>query len=443
VFGLAPRSDFQGMADVIQPQYMCETNYETFQAALPNAIKMAAKFPSAHPQKVDRLDAVAHLIKLGADPMMVMEIYGEEVTPMQRAIEYGDPQTIKCVRDAMTVFAKKPPLILYSDIDSFQDDQIVKKLPVALIFPGTGSQYVGMLKEVKDLEPCQVLIEKANSVLGYDILDLCMNGPEEKLEDTRYCQPAMFLANACAVEKLRMNKPDLVSRVQAAGGLDVGEYNAVHFSGMMDFELTMRMVRARADACAAEVKKTPQATISIAGLDLQVVKRLCEEAAKKAGTMQDGQEEICQVAQQLFPKGYTCAGTKKAVEILKAAAEKNGALQARYMKVPAAFHTPVMASAGSKLNKALRANIGTMTFPQVDVYTNVRGSYQRAGTDPREINMDLTGQVSNQVLWSGCIEAMIGQGITEFYECGPMKQLKAMMKRINQDAWEKTTSVPV
>lgn len=422
----------------MQPNYLCETNWTIFQADLPHAIKMAAKFPSGHPMKSDRLEHVTNLILSGADPTRTQDIYGEQCTSLQRAIEFGDPQTIQAIKDAMKKFASGPPLVIVQDPELLREDESQKKLPVALIFPGQGSQYVGMLSDCKDLEPCQRLIERAKEVLGYDILDLCLNGPESKLEETKYCQPALFLANACAIEKLRLENPNLVNRVQAVAGLSLGEYNAICFSGMMDFDLCLRMVRTRADAMDAEARRTPQAVISVAGLDLAVLKTLCEQSAKRAGP-----DEVCVVASQLFPKGYTCSGSKKAVEILKAACENEGALQARFMKTSCAFHSDLMSAAGVRLNKALRANVATMTFPKCDLYMNVTGSYRRAGTDPREINMDLTAQVSSPVLWQAAVEEMIKQGITDFYECGPMKQMKAMMKRIDTAAWEKTKNYNV
>jgi len=431
------------MTEVIQPNFICETNWTIFQVDLAHAIKMAAKFPSNHPMKCDRLEFISNLILNGADPMKTQDIYGEKCTAMSRAIEYGDPQTIQTIKNAMMKFASGPPLIIVHDPECLREDESTKKLPVALIFPGQGSQYVGMLADCKDLEPCRKLIERAKELLGYDILDLCLNGPESKLEETKYCQPALFLANACAVEKLRLENPSLLNRVQAVAGLSLGEYNAVYFSGMMDFELCLRMVRTRADAMDAESRQTPQAVISVAGLDLAVLKTLCEQSAKRAGRTPDGQDEVCVVATQLFPKGYTCSGSKKAMEILKAACENEGALQARSLKTTCAFHTDLMSVAGVKLNKALRANVAAMTFPKCDMYMNFTGSYKRAGTDPREINMDLTAQVSSPVLWQQLVEEMIKQGITDFYECGPMKQLRAMMKRIDSPAWEKTKNYTV
>jgi [acyl-carrier-protein] S-malonyltransferase len=423
------------------PTFVCETNYELFQDDLPHAIKICARFPPNHLAKSNRLSAVYNLIMHGADPMKSMPIEGEQTTPMQRAIDYGDPMTIKVIKNAMEKFAKEPPLIVIEDIDMFKEDRKLQKLPVAIMFPGQGSQYVGMLRELQNLEPCKKLISQANEILGYNILELCLNGPEEKLEETKYCQPAIFLANACALEKLRMDKPEVVERASATAGLSLGEYNALCFSGVISFEDCLRIVRVRADSMHEESKKRPQLMASVAGLSGPVLEECCAEAAKRV-TTSDGQPAVCVIANHLFPKGYSVSGDRDAIHELKTLCEKAGALQCRELKTAGAFHTKYMEPAGLKVLKSLRAKVTDMNFPKCDIYMNVRGAPQRAGTDPRELNYDLAAQVASPVLWQQGIEEMIKNGITEFYECGPMKQLKAMMKRINQDAWENTTSVP-
>ncbi|CAJ1437928.1 unnamed protein product, partial [Effrenium voratum] len=350
-------------------------------------------------------DMDSHVAKQirGADPEQVMPIQGEEVTPLQRAVQYGDPMTVQRIKLAMEQASKEPPLIILPDVDARMEGNKQQKLPVAILFPGQGSQYVKMLAEVKDLEPCKRLIDKANSILGYDLLDLCLNGPEEKLEETKFCQPAMFLANCCALEKLRLDQPEVVENCSATAGLSLGEYNAIWFSGMLSFEECLKVVRVRADAMQEESTRAPQAMISVAGLDLQVLEGLCEKAARQVGEIAD-REAVCKVANHLFPKGYTCSGDKPAVEKLKGLCEQEGALQARYLKTSGAFHTSLMEPAGVKLLKALRVRVTDMSFPRVDVYMNVRGAPQRAGTDPREINYDLAAQVSNPVLWSSSIQ---------------------------------------
>lgn len=425
----------------MQPRFVSEYNYACFQADLPRALLTSSKCSPQHPQKESRLEFVEYLILQGADAKKVMKIQGEDVSPLQWAQKYGDPMTTDRLRKAISRAAEEPPLIILPDVDA-RVESTTKKLPVAILFPGQGSQYVKMLAEVQHLEPCRKLIDKANSILGYDILDLCLNGPESKLEETKYCQPAMFLANCCALEKLRLEKPEVVEGASATAGLSLGEYNAIWFSGMLGFDDCLKVVRVRADAMQEEANRSPQGMISIAGLDLQVLQELCDAAEKQTGEI-DGRPAVCKVANLLFPKGYVCSGDRSAVEALKSLCDSKGALQAKFLKTSGAFHTSLMEPAGLKLLKALRVRVTDMNFPKMDVYMNNRGGPQRKGTDPREINYDLAAQVSSPVLWQKLIEEMRQNGITEFYECGPMKQLKAMMKRISQEAWEKTTSVSV
>ncbi|CAE8596511.1 unnamed protein product, partial [Polarella glacialis] len=135
-----------------------------------------------------------------------------------------------------------------------------------------------------------------------------------------------------------------------------------------------------------------------------VLEALCVEAVHEVGLLADGREAICKVSNHLFQNGYTCSGDRAAVEALKRLCERAGALQARFLKTSGAFHTSLMEPAGMKLLKALRARVTDMNFPRIDVYMNVRGTAQRAGTDPRELNYDLSAQVASPVLWQQTIE---------------------------------------
>merc|ERR1712061_123759 len=106
-------------------------------------------------------------------------------------------------------------------------------LPIALLFPGQGSQYVGMMDDVKDLPEVAKMLQKAKDILGYDLLQVCLNGPEDKLQDTIYCQPAMYVAGLAAVEKLRVENPEAARRPQAVTGLSLGEYTALTVAGVL------------------------------------------------------------------------------------------------------------------------------------------------------------------------------------------------------------------
>jgi len=309
-------------------------------------------------------------------------------------------------------------------------------LNIALMFPGQGSQYVKMLAEVKDIPAVQDMISKANEILGYDILDLCLNGPEEKLEQTQFCQPAMYIGGLAAVELLRRDNPEAVERCRIVAGLSLGEYTALTVAGVFDFETGLRLVKLRGEAMQEAAEASPQKMLSVAGLDQSVVERLCEESS--------GPDDVCRVANFLFPKGFSCAGSKAAIERLEQKAlETEGCLQAKPLKISGAFHTSYMEPAKQKLVAALRNVEADMKPPKCEVYMNATAAKISPGTPPAEIIQLLGTQLCSCVLWEPTVRSMIKDGITEFYECGPMKQLKAMMKRIDAGAWKSMTNVEV
>lgn len=311
-------------------------------------------------------------------------------------------------------------------------------LPVALLFPGQGSQYVKMLDGVKDIPEVQDMLQKAKSVLGYDLLELCLNGPEDKLDQTKFCQPAMFVGGLAGVAKLRREKGDVADRPQCVAGLSLGEYTALCAAGVLSFEDGLRLVKLRGEAMQEASEASKQGMVSIVGLDRQLVDALCDEAVSKAG-----KGEVAKVANVLFPKGFSCAGTQQAVSLLRDLAEKKGALSAKLLKTSGGFHTSLMQPAQERLKKALEEVAPNMQPPRCAVYMNVTGEPIAAGSDPKVVLELLSRQLVNPVLWHNSVDRMIKDGVTEFFECGPQKQIKAMMKRIDNKAWGKTTSMEV
>jgi len=311
-------------------------------------------------------------------------------------------------------------------------------LPIALLFPGQGSQYVKMMDGIKSNPAVKDMLTKANSILGYDILDICLNGPEEKLEETRYCQPAMFIGGLAGIEKLREDRPEAVTRCSTMAGLSLGEYTALCAAGVFSFEDGLKLVKLRGEAMQEAASMGEQNMLSIAGLEKAKINELCQQAKQK-----DGSSGVCQIANELFPKGYAIGGTKKAIEWLKEAAEKEGALQAKILKTSGAFHTPLMQPAQDKLSAALEEMLPRMKSPVHTVWMNASASPMRPGCEPRDIVNLLQKQLTNPVLWEPTMVQLIKEGVTEFYEVGPMKQIKAMMKRIDPNAWKQTTNVHV
>lgn len=315
--------------------------------------------------------------------------------------------------------------------------KIEPPLPVALTFPGQGSQHVKMLEGVKNLPAVREMLRKAERILGYDLLDICLNGPEEKLEQTRYCQPAMFVAGLAGVEKLRFENPDKVARCQAVAGLSLGEYTALVVAGVFDFETGLRIVKVRAEAMQEAAEASPQSMLSVAGLSEEVLHSLCQESCEHP-------EDVCAVANELFPNGFACAGTKKAVDRLHAKAQNTpGIVQAKILKTSGGFHTSLMNSAKVKLLSMFQDVEKNMHPPRCAVYMNVTGRKIDATTKPSEILGMLVDQMVSSVRWMSSVQAMEADGVQEFFECGPNKQLTSMLKRTNQQLWKNAKTIPV
>jgi len=311
-------------------------------------------------------------------------------------------------------------------------------LLIGLLFPGQGSQYVKMMSGVKDIPKVKDYLTKASAIMGINMLELVSRGPESKLEETRFCQPAMFIAGLAGAEKLRGERPEAVQRCKAVAGLSLGEYTALCVAGVFSFEDGLGLVKLRGEAMQDAASVGKQLMISVAGIEKVKLQELCKQAATT-----EGANAVCQIANELFPKGFSCAGTELAILALKDLTEKNGALQAKVLKTSGGFHTSLMNPAMVILSQALDEALPKMSPPRCAVYMNASGVALPAGTDPAVIVELLKKQLVSPVLWEPSVRAMIKDNISEFYECGPMKQLKAMMKRIDAKVWDTTINIDV
>merc|ERR1712039_834408 len=313
-------------------------------------------------------------------------------------------------------------------------------LPLALLFPGQGSQYVGMMKDLVSLPSVRDMLIVAEKVLGWDPKELMLKGPEAQLAETKYCQPCMFIAGMAGLELMKTGeKKECVERPQATAGLSLGEYTAIAAAGVLDFEECLKLVKVRAEAMRKATEAVPQCMRSVAGLDRPTLEKLCKEA--KAADKDPNC--VCQIANLLFPAGFTCAGNKTTVDKLCELATKARALQARVIKAGGAFHTPLMKPASDKLSAAIDAALPKMKPPRCCIYFNLTGKKVAPGTDPKEFVDLMKKQLTNEVLWEPTIKQMIMDQVKDFYEVGPLKQIKSMIKRIDQDAFKRTENVSV
>ena len=322
-----------------------------------------------------------------------------------------------------------------------------KDSPVAFLFPGQGSQAVGMLKSVSHIPAVKEMCDKAKDILGYDLLDVCVNGPKEKLDDTAFAQPALFVAGLAAAEKLKAESPEIVARCSRVAGLSLGEYTALVFAGAMSFEDGLRVVQCRAEAMKAAAAEGDHGMLSVVGLGDDVLETCVEKArlaaaerrAKSAPTeVGPPRDVVCAIANYLFPAGRVVSGDADALDEVARLATEAGAMKTAKVAVSGAFHTERMASARDALREALAG--ATVREPNVATYSNVTGTFFESAA---AIPDALAAQLVSPVRWEDTLRALVAEGKDEMYELGPMKQIKAMARRVSAEAAAKFKNVDV
>lgn len=289
----------------------------------------------------------------------------------------------------------------------------------AFLFPGQGAQFVGMGKELyAELPAARELFDRAGEILGFDLKQICFEGPAEALEATDVSQPAILVASLAALESLKATQPEVVAGVSGSAGLSLGEYTALVLAGAMDFETALKVVRQRGRLMQEAAVASPSGMSSILGLDEAKVDEVLAKVAP-AGRLWK--------ANMLGPGNIVVSGEKSALAGLEAPALEAGAMKVIPLAVAGAFHSPLMKPADEKLAAVLAS--ANIQAPQLPVYANVDTSIH---TTPDEIRSRLVNQVTGGVLWEGCIRRMLADGYTRFYEIGPGRVLTGLLKRIDR-----------
>jgi [acyl-carrier-protein] S-malonyltransferase len=290
----------------------------------------------------------------------------------------------------------------------------------AFLFPGQGAQSVGMAGPLQSSAAAKSLFDHASSVLGYDLLDVCLNGPAERLNATDVSQPAIFVASLAALEMLKETQPRALDDVVAAAGLSLGEYTALVFAGALSFADGIKVVKVRGEAMQQAAEAMPSGMIALIGSDLAQVESLVAEA-RPAGAIE--------IANYLCPGNTVVSGTQAALERLEQLCQEKGGIRAARLAVAGAFHTSIMKPADEKL-AAILAEVAMMP-PPVPVWSNVDA---RPHTDPAEIRSLLVRQVLSPVRWEETLRGLLASGIERFYEIGPGRVLAGLMKRVHRKA---------
>ena len=290
---------------------------------------------------------------------------------------------------------------------------------IAFLFPGQGSQTVGMGKRLSESLPAvRRLYDQAAEILGYDLAKLCFEGPAEELDSTVISQPAIFVTSLAALESLRSESPDVVLSCQAAAGLSLGEYTAMVFAGVLDFEDGLSLVQQRGAAMQEAADATPSGMVSILGLERVEVEALCEKARE---------DDVLEVANLLCPGNVVVSGTNAACERAAEMAPSMGAMKAVPLAVAGAFHTQIMRPADERLAEALGRI--SMQEPKIPVISNVDA---QAHHSTEEIRQLLVREVLQPVRWEDSMRHLLDQGFDSFYEVGPGRVLRSLLRRIER-----------
>lgn len=299
-------------------------------------------------------------------------------------------------------------------------DEVLSK--VAFLFPGQGAQSVGMGRSAFDSWPAvRQLFERASRVLGYDLAKLCFEGPADRLDSTAISQPALYVCSFAGLEALKNQSPDMISSCRAAAGLSLGEYTALAFGGAMDFETGLKLVQLRGEVMQGAADATPSGMVSLLGLELPQVEKLCVEARR------DG--EVLQVANLLGPGNIVVSGHNAACARVAELATQAGAMKAIPLAVAGAFHTPLMQPAVEKLAVALQQ--ANLARPRIRVISNVDALPH---DDPQAIRESLVKQIVSPVRWEDSLRQLLQDGFDTFWEVGPGRVLRGLLKRIDRKA---------
>lgn len=279
------------------------------------------------------------------------------------------------------------------------------------------------------------LFEMANQVLGYDLLSLCRNGPEEQLNKTVHSQPAIFVASLAAVERLAEMSIGAVEHCKSTAGFSVGEFAALVLAQSIDFIDALKLVKLRAEVTQTLCESMPSGMMTVISGTGPKVKQLCNLAVEYCiRTGMSKEESVCSISNYLFPHGCVIGGHQKALEFIEQNGKDFGIKRMKRLAVSGAFHTQLMKPAYKDLHKAISAM--KIQDPKIKVYSNLDASIYQ---DAEQIKKAIPRHVHKPVMWEQVIRQMycdirVDDQLPITFECGPQNNMTTLLGMVNLKA---------